>query len=115
MSSLCGALSDYLLIILSGTDHHLIRVQLIAVCPHAVGSLLPSYQPGIDYGVIAAALLEQRAVSIQGLVIVERAVLQIQPPSTDALGYGRVKQGTVDDLVDLIGQHIEVSWHIYLL
>ena len=98
---------------MSVSYHHLIRVQLVSVCPYAVACLLDPEQPGVHNRTVDAASLEQAIIRIECVVVIERAVLQIQDAATDTLLYDVNEYRAVYRMVYLIWQHIEVCWHVY--
>ena len=109
MSCLCCVQFDDLLVIVSVSYHHLIRVQVVSVCPYAVSCLLDPEQPGVHNRTVDAASLEQEIVRIECVVVIERAVLQVQDAATDTLLCDVSEDRAVYHMVYLIRQHIEVS------
>jgi len=102
VSCLCCVQFDDLLVIVSVSYHHLIRVQLVSVCPYAVTYLLESEQPGIYNRYIDATSPEVDLVSIECLVVIEWPVLQVQDAATDTLLYDVNEYRAVYRMVYLI-------------
>jgi len=86
--------------------HHLIRVQLVSVCPYAVACLLDPEQPGVHNRTVDAASLEQAIIRIECVVVIERAVLQIQEAATDTLIDYVGKDWAVYRMVKVVRQKI---------
>ena len=91
---------------MSVSYHHLIRVQLVSVCPYAVACPLDPEQPGVHNRTVDAASLEQAIVRIECVVVIERAVLQIQEAATDTLIDYVGKDWAVYRMVKVVRQKI---------